>query len=37
MIKPNHNINNINNLYKNKETTDNCNIKVNCIKIEEWK
>ena len=29
-IKPNDN----NNLYKDKETTDNCNIKVNCHKIK---
>ena len=37
MIEPNDNINNTNNLYKNKETTDNCNIKVNCHKNRKGK
>ena len=34
-MKPNNN----NNLYKDKETTDNCNIKVNCVTwyaTERW-
>ena len=37
MIKHNNNISNNNNLYKDKGTTDNCNIKENCHKNRKRK